>query len=110
VGAHPDVISKQRGIGDEVNVQFESVQAFFAMGGHALYVWMAYGATFAVLIGSFLILRSARKRQFQRLRWQSDSEMDTEMESVMGSESAGELDSQMAKTIDKAEQSSGEGQ
>ncbi|MEJ2131444.1 MAG: heme exporter protein CcmD [Gammaproteobacteria bacterium] len=28
---------------------FESVEAFFAMGGHALYVWTAYGLTFVVM-------------------------------------------------------------
>ncbi len=52
-------------------MQFDSVSAFFAMGGHALYVWLAYGATLAVLIGNVLVVRRARKRQLARLRWQA---------------------------------------
>ena len=40
-----------------------------AMGGHALYVWLAYGSTIAVLLGSFLLLRGARKRQRRHLSW-----------------------------------------
>lgn len=52
-----------------MNAQFETFAEFLAMGGHALYVWLAYGATALVLLGSFLMLRSARKRQMERLRW-----------------------------------------
>ena len=60
-----------------MNVQFDTLAEFLAMGGHGLYVWLAYGATALVLLGSFLMLRSARKRQFERLRWMSAAEPAT---------------------------------
>ncbi len=52
-------------------VQFESWASFFAMGGHGLYVWLAYGATFLVLAISYLSVRGARKRLQQELSWLS---------------------------------------
>ena len=55
-------------------MQFESFAEFIAMGGHALYVWLAYGSTLAVLISSTLLLRMAHKRQLVRLRWQMQAE------------------------------------
>jgi len=48
-------------------VQFDSLTEFFAMGGHALYVWLAYGATALVLVGNAYVVRRAHKRQLQRL-------------------------------------------
>lgn len=30
---------------------------FFAMGGYAMYVWLAFGLTFAVLLGNWLLAR-----------------------------------------------------
>ena len=35
---------------------------FFAMGGHGLYVWLAYGISLAVLVGLGLRLIVARRR------------------------------------------------
>ncbi|NOX51591.1 MAG: heme exporter protein CcmD [Gammaproteobacteria bacterium] len=49
-------------------MQFESMIEFVAMGGHGLYVWLAYGTTCAVLIGSVLSVRIAAKKQMQQLR------------------------------------------
>lgn len=66
-------------------MQFDSVSDFFAMGGHALYVWLAYGATFLVLVVNTLVLRGARKRQLERLRWQAQAANDE----VQISETAG---------------------
>lgn len=52
-----------------MNPQFETLNEFFAMGGHALYVWLAYGSTIGVLLGNFFMLRSAKKRQLRELKW-----------------------------------------
>jgi heme exporter protein D len=34
----------------EVNVKFESMADFIGMGGHGLYVWLAYGIALAILL------------------------------------------------------------
>lgn len=51
-------------------MQFESFSDFLHMGGHALYVWLAYGSTCLVLLGSWLSLRVGLRRQLAQLRWQ----------------------------------------
>ena len=66
-------------------MQFDSVSDFFAMGGHALYVWLAYGATWLVLIVNTLVLRGARKRQLERLRWQAQAaDEDSQINGTVG--------------------------
>ncbi|WP_438362347.1 heme exporter protein CcmD [Marinobacterium sedimentorum] len=34
----------------EVNVKFESMADFIGMGGHGLYVWLAYGIALVILL------------------------------------------------------------
>lgn len=41
-------------------MQFDSISAFFNMGGYAFYVWLSYGITFAAL--AMLMLVSLRKK------------------------------------------------
>ncbi len=41
---------------------FASLSEFLAMGGHAPYVWSAYGATAALLLGVGWHARSERRR------------------------------------------------
>ncbi|WP_016853522.1 heme exporter protein CcmD [Halomonas smyrnensis] len=41
---------------------FESLSAFLAMGGHAPYVWSAYGATAALLLVVGWHARAERRR------------------------------------------------
>ena len=53
-------------------MQFDSWSEFVAMGGHALYVWLAYGATLLVLLGSYAAVRAARKQVVSELRWSAD--------------------------------------
>ena len=53
-------------------MQFDSWADFVAMGGHALYVWLAYGATLLVLLGSYVSVRAARKSVVSELRWSAD--------------------------------------
>jgi len=57
-------------------VQFDSFTDFIAMGGHALYVWLAYGATVLIMIGSTVALLLAKKRQISQLRWSAQAHND----------------------------------
>jgi heme exporter protein D len=41
---------------------------FFAMGGYAGYVWMAYGAVAAALVVEVIALRARRRRALAQLR------------------------------------------
>ena len=41
---------------------------FFAMGGYAWYVWMAYGAAALAIIVEIALVRARRKRAFDELR------------------------------------------
>lgn len=43
-------------------MSFDSFAEFLAMGGHGLYVWLAYAATIVVVLANVLSLRLARKR------------------------------------------------
>ncbi|MFG6178755.1 heme exporter protein CcmD [Halomonas sp. THAF12] len=47
---------------------FASLSEFFAMGGHAPYVWTAYGATAALLLGVAWHARAERRRVLRDLR------------------------------------------
>ena len=46
---------------------------FFAMGGYAWYVWMAYGAAAVALGVEIVLVRARRKRAFDELRMSADS-------------------------------------
>lgn len=41
---------------------------FFAMGGYAWYVWMAYGAVALAIVVEIVVVRARRRRAFERLR------------------------------------------
>ena len=43
--------------------QFADLHDFLAMGGHGIYVWLAYGATLLVIVGN-LLLPLVRQRGF----------------------------------------------
>ena len=45
-----------------------SLQAFFAMGGYAAYVWPAYGVFFTVLLIDWLSPQFRRRRLLRDLR------------------------------------------
>ena len=49
---------------------FDSLADFFAMGGHALYVWLAYGATYLVLATLAWHSLTGHRKQRQLLRQQ----------------------------------------
>ena len=52
-------------------VYFDSLADFLAMGGHGLYVWLAYGTTLAVLVIYWLGLRFRHKRLLKTLAWRA---------------------------------------
>ena len=78
-------------------MQFESISEFLAMGGHGLYVWLAYGSTVAVLLFSTLALRGERRKQLQQIRWQMQVQGQATLDNaqIPGNESA----AQAAHTI-----------
>lgn len=47
-------------------MQFDSLQAFFQMGGHGLYIWSAYAITTIVLVANLLWPLVARKRMLKQ--------------------------------------------
>lgn len=46
---------------------FSSLSEFLAMGHYALYVWLAYGLTFLVLVGNIIFYFVKRKKVYQDL-------------------------------------------
>lgn len=50
-------------------MQFESLSDFFAMGGHGLYVWLAYGVTLSILVAYPLSLWGIRRKVQRELTW-----------------------------------------
>ncbi|TNF87212.1 MAG: heme exporter protein CcmD [Gammaproteobacteria bacterium] len=49
-------------------MSFDSWSEFFAMGGHGLYVWLAYGAAVIVVFLNVVGVRVARDRFFRQAR------------------------------------------
>lgn len=53
-------------------MHFDSLNDFWAMGGHGFYVWLAYGLTFLIILANVIqpILRNRQliKEQRQRLK------------------------------------------
>jgi heme exporter protein D len=46
---------------------------FFAMGGYAWYVWMAYGATALVIAIEIVVVRARRRHALDELRMSADA-------------------------------------
>ena len=63
--------------------KWQSLPDFFAMGGHATYVWSAYGLCFLLMvIELFLVIKRRRKalvqlKQFIRMKRVQDNESET---------------------------------
>jgi heme exporter protein D len=49
-------------------MSFGSIGEFLAMGGHGLYVWLAYGSAVVVVVANVLSVRFARRRFFRQAR------------------------------------------
>lgn len=52
-------------------MQFDSFAEFIEMGGHGLYVWLAYGTAFVAFAANYFSVRRAAARQREELRWQA---------------------------------------
>lgn len=55
-------------------MMFEDWQAFVAMGGHGLYVWLAYFAAAGLLVLNLAGLRADRRSTLRLLRRHRDEE------------------------------------
>jgi len=49
-------------------VNWESIEAFFAMGGYGRYVWGSYAVTLALIALEIVMLRVRRKNILKELR------------------------------------------
>ncbi|WP_296046129.1 heme exporter protein CcmD [uncultured Alteromonas sp.] len=49
-------------------MQFDSLQAFFAMGGYALYVWLSFGVSLLALVWVVADSASAHKKLLRNAR------------------------------------------
>ncbi len=54
-------------------MRFDSWQAFLAMGGHGLYVWLAYATALALLIGNYIKHKADRRRTWRFLQSQAEA-------------------------------------
>ena len=55
---------------------WSSWSAFWAMGGHAFFVWMSYGALLAAIVVELLLLRARRRRALAAI--EEERELETE--------------------------------
>lgn len=49
-------------------MQFETVRAFFEMGGYGFYVWLSFGVSFAAMAGLVVETRISRKKLKQHVK------------------------------------------
>lgn len=49
-------------------MQFDSLDAFFAMGGYALYVWLSFGISFVALVWVVADSASTHKKLLRHAR------------------------------------------
>jgi len=49
---------------------------FWAMGGHAFFVWMSYGALLVAIVVELLLLRARRKRALAAIEEERDLETE----------------------------------
>ena len=55
---------------------WSSWSAFWAMGGHAFFVWMSFGALLAAIVVEMVSLRLRRKRALAAIEEESDLEAE----------------------------------
>ena len=55
-------------------MMFESWQDFVAMGGHGLYVWLAFSAALVLLAANILMLRADRRNTLRLLGSRADQD------------------------------------
>jgi heme exporter protein D len=55
---------------------WSSWEAFWAMGGHAYFVWMSFGALFLALAVELVLLRVRRRRALDAIKEESELEAE----------------------------------
>ncbi|SDL39010.1 heme exporter protein D [Modicisalibacter muralis] len=71
---------------------FDSLAALLAMGGHAPYVWPAWGVTAALLIGSAWHARAERRQRIRELKRRNRRERSAAKRDAPGDFSEREAD------------------
>lgn len=51
-----------------LNMQFNNLSEFLAMGGYGYYVWMSFGVTAAAMVLEMWLLKAQRKSTLQGLK------------------------------------------
>jgi heme exporter protein D len=59
-----------------MTIYWNSWAEFWAMGGHAYFVWMSYGALLAALVVEIILLRARRKRALEAIEEERDLEAE----------------------------------
>jgi heme exporter protein CcmD len=59
-----------------MNLWWPSWSAFWAMGGHAYFVWMSFGALLAAIVVEMVSLRLRRNRALAAIEEESDLEAE----------------------------------
>jgi heme exporter protein D len=59
-----------------MTIYWSSWSEFWAMGGHAYFVWMSYGALLAGIVVESLLLWSRRKRALAAIEEERDLETE----------------------------------
>ena len=68
---------------------FDSFAEFLRMGGHGLYVWVAYGSTLVVLLSAFFITRRTALNVEENIRWAMLSRQAKQISGVQIKEEVG---------------------
>ena len=89
-------------------MQFDTLTDFFAMGGHGLYVWLAYGATVALLLLNHLSARREQRRILAELTWHKSVNEQRADHSRAGDPSAGQLQNATPVTHSESDNPSGD--
>jgi len=59
-----------------MSLWWSSWSAFWAMGGHAFFVWMSFGALLAAIVVEMVSLRLRRKRALAAIEEERDLEAE----------------------------------
>ena len=59
-----------------MSLWWSSWSAFWAMGGHAFFVWMSFGALLVAIVVELLLLRVRRKRALAAIEEERDLEAE----------------------------------
>ncbi|MBT1062688.1 heme exporter protein CcmD [Bowmanella sp. Y26] len=76
-------------------MHFESWSAFWAMGGYAFYVWLAFGVSGLALL--LLIVQSVKARRSLQITWQAEQ---ARQQRIAASRARQQQNSKLAEEVD----------